>query len=53
MLITIAILVVYYLMNTMEGTIQQYAAIAVLVLLAVCFVYSAILLVIELKEKFT
>ena len=46
MIITIAILAIYYLMNTMAGTIQKYAPLGVLGLLAACFVYSSIILVI-------
>ena len=46
MVITILILAIYYLMNTMTGPIQEYAPLGVLILLAVCFVYSTIILVI-------
>ena len=46
MVITILILVIYYLMNTMAGPIQEYAPLGVLILLAVCFVYSTIILVV-------
>ena len=53
MMITIAILAIYYLMNTMKGAVQEYAPLGVLVLLAICFVYSLIILIIELKETFT
>ena len=52
MIITISILAIYYLMNTMGGMIQKYAPIGVIVLLAICFVYSSIILFIELKERF-
>ena len=51
MVITIAIMAIYYLMNTMEGVIQDYGPLAVLVLLLVCFIYSTVILVIEIRQS--
>ena len=45
MLITVAVLALYYLMNSMEGFIQDYGPLIILALLVVCLVYSSILLV--------
>ena len=53
MMITIAILAIYYLMDTMQGAVQEFAPLGILALLAICFVYSLIILVIELNERFS
>jgi amino acid transporter len=54
MLITITILLLYFLMNTLsKSAITLYAPLIILLLLLVCFVYSAYALVMDLKEKYT
>jgi len=54
MIITITILALYYLMNSMKMPILiLYGPLLVLILLFVCFVYSTIALVFDLKQRFT
>ena len=52
MLIILAIEVIYYLINNYESKmITDYGPLVVLALLVICFIYSTILLVIEIKNS--
>ena len=54
LIIIILIATIYYLMNSMKGSaLQDYGPLAVLILLIACFIYSTILLVIDLKDTIT
>jgi hypothetical protein len=54
MVITTLVLLIYFLVNfTDNEMLEEYGPLAILGLLAVCLVYSTILLVIDLKSSFT
>ena len=54
MIITTLVLVIYYLMNSMDNsTIKEYGPFGVLALLSACLIYSTILLVLQFKDTFT